>query len=148
MRGLKDWEQLNCGNEPSHFRATSSDNQLQHWNIGQQNFPCFIGQQIFPALLDEGGRHFHTFPTFVLNSPPTQSIVSLRKTIGDVPCIWGVAMGTNPPNGTHDRRDESRPRADENSEDDIVSLLEENARLRGLVVKLSDLVLRSVVERR
>jgi len=63
-------------------------------------------------------------------------------------CIWGVAMGTNPPNTTHDRRDESRPRADENSEDDIVSLLEENARLRGLVVKLSDLVLRSVVERR
>ena len=57
-------------------------------------------------------------------------------------------MGTNPPNTTRDRRDESRPRADENSEDDIVSLLEENARLRGLVVKLSDLVLRSVVERR
>ena len=57
-------------------------------------------------------------------------------------------MGTNPPNGTHDRRDESRPRADENSEDDIVSLLEENARLRGLVVKLSDLVLRNVVDQR
>jgi hypothetical protein len=32
--------------------------------------------------------------------------------------------------------------------DDIVSLLEENARLRGLVVKLSELVLRNVVDGR
>jgi hypothetical protein len=31
---------------------------------------------------------------------------------------------------------------------DVQSLIEENARLRGLVVKLSDLVLRNVVDRR
>jgi hypothetical protein len=57
-------------------------------------------------------------------------------------------MGTYPPRDTHDRRDESRPRGNEHAEDDVVSLLEENARLRGLVVKLSDLVLRNVAERR
>lgn len=57
-------------------------------------------------------------------------------------------MGTHPPHGTNDRRDETRPREDEHAEDDIVSLLEENARLRGLVIKLSDIVLRSVAERR
>jgi hypothetical protein len=32
--------------------------------------------------------------------------------------------------------------------DGIVSLLEENARLRGLVVKLSEVILRNVVDRR
>jgi hypothetical protein len=31
---------------------------------------------------------------------------------------------------------------------DVQSLIEENARLRGLVVKLSDLVLRNLVDRR
>jgi hypothetical protein len=31
---------------------------------------------------------------------------------------------------------------------DVVTLLEENARLRALVVRLSDLVLKSVVERK
>ena len=34
----------------------------------------------------------------------------------------------------------------EYTDDDVVSLLEENARLRKLVVKLSELVLRNVVE--
>jgi hypothetical protein len=37
--------------------------------------------------------------------------------------------------------------ADDESSDDIVSLLEENARLRGLVVKLSDIILRHVADR-
>jgi hypothetical protein len=35
---------------------------------------------------------------------------------------------------------------DEYTDDDVVSLLEENARLRKLVVKLSELVLRNVVD--
>jgi hypothetical protein len=35
---------------------------------------------------------------------------------------------------------------DDSSDDDIVSLLEENARLRKLVVRLSELVLRNVVD--
>ena len=35
---------------------------------------------------------------------------------------------------------------DDGSEDDIVSLLEENARLRKLVVRLSEIVLRNVAD--
>ena len=35
---------------------------------------------------------------------------------------------------------------DDGSDEDIVSLLEENARLRKLVVRLSELVLRNVVD--
>jgi protocatechuate 3,4-dioxygenase beta subunit len=35
---------------------------------------------------------------------------------------------------------------DEYSDDDIVSLLEENARLRKLVVRLSEIVLRNVAD--
>ena len=63
----------------------------------------------------------------------------------------------------HDRREDSRRRGDEYIEenpvrgdglsvghddhaDDMLSLLEENARLRGLVVKLSNLILRNVAE--
>jgi len=36
--------------------------------------------------------------------------------------------------------------ADDSSDDDIVSLLEENARLRKLVLSLSEIVLRNVKE--
>jgi hypothetical protein len=36
--------------------------------------------------------------------------------------------------------------SDDHSDDDIVSLLEENARLRKLVVRLSELVLRNVAD--
>ena len=48
-------------------------------------------------------------------------------------------------------RDES-PRRGEEYEDDecsdgVLSLLEENARLRGLVVKLTEIILRSVADR-
>jgi hypothetical protein len=38
--------------------------------------------------------------------------------------------------------------ADDEYNDDIVSLLEENARLRKLVVRLSEIVLRSVADER
>jgi hypothetical protein len=37
---------------------------------------------------------------------------------------------------------------DANSDADLVSLLEENARLRALVIRLSDLVLKSVVDQK
>jgi hypothetical protein len=37
--------------------------------------------------------------------------------------------------------------SDDDRPDDVVSLLEENARLRGLVVKLTDLILRNVTDR-
>jgi hypothetical protein len=47
--------------------------------------------------------------------------------------------------------EESPLRSDEYTDDDssdgVVSLLEENARLRGLVVKLTDLILKNVAER-
>jgi hypothetical protein len=36
--------------------------------------------------------------------------------------------------------------SDDERPDDVVSLLEENARLRGLVVKLTDLILRNVAD--
>ena len=48
--------------------------------------------------------------------------------------------------------DESSLRRDENADDEhsdsLLSLLEENARLRGLVVKLTDLILKNVTDRR
>jgi hypothetical protein len=37
--------------------------------------------------------------------------------------------------------------SDDEHSGDVTSLLEENARLRGLVVKLTDLILRNVVDR-
>ena len=47
--------------------------------------------------------------------------------------------------------DESPLRGEEYEDDDcsdgVLSLLEENARLRGLVVKLTEIILRSVAER-
>ena len=62
-------------------------------------------------------------------------------------------MGTAyPPHSTHKRLDGSPLGHDEYIDDertgDVVSLLEENARLRSLVIKLSELVLRNVVDRR
>jgi hypothetical protein len=36
---------------------------------------------------------------------------------------------------------------DDETSDSIMSLLEENARLRGLVVKLTDLILKNVADR-
>ncbi len=57
-------------------------------------------------------------------------------------------MGTPyPTHNTHDRCDESRLRGNDYAED-VLTLLEENARLRGLVVKLSNLILRNVAEQR
>jgi hypothetical protein len=37
--------------------------------------------------------------------------------------------------------------SDDEHSDDITSLLEENARLRGLVVKLTDMILKNVADR-
>ena len=62
-----------------------------------------------------------------------------------------------PPDGRHEVLDnqecldESPPRGEEFEEDErseeVLSLLEENARLRGLVVKLTEIILRNVAER-
>jgi hypothetical protein len=65
-------------------------------------------------------------------------------------------MGTAyPPDGKRgslqECLDESSLRGEEFTEDehpkDVISLLEENARLRGLVVKLTDLILKNVADR-
>ena len=37
--------------------------------------------------------------------------------------------------------------SDDEHSDDIVSLLEENARLRGIVIKLTDIILKNVADR-
>jgi hypothetical protein len=54
-----------------------------------------------------------------------------------------------PPNSKQGELDESLLRVDgytyDEHGDDVVSLLEENARLRGLAVKLTELILRNVV---
>lgn len=75
-----------------------------------------------------------------------------RKETGRLgkPSLWGEEDD----NAMHTSPDECAVRADESSfEDDehssdLHALLEENARLRGLLVKLSDLVLKNVVRTR
>ena len=57
----------------------------------------------------------------------------------------------HPPRSAQERLDGSPVGSDEYNydeytDDDVVSLLEENARLRRLVVRLSELVLRNVVD--
>jgi hypothetical protein len=67
--------------------------------------------------------------------------------------IGGLAMGSAyPPHSAQERLDGSSAGCDEYTDDehmgDSVSLLEENARLRRLVIKLSEIILRNVVDRR
>jgi hypothetical protein len=59
------------------------------------------------------------------------------------PSLWddGDTDGTVSLLEKHDE-----PLFEDERSDDITSLLEENARLRGLLVKLSDLVLKNVVD--
>jgi hypothetical protein len=59
------------------------------------------------------------------NTDGAVSLLEEKVLRGDEPSLWG----------------------DEHT-DDVLSLLEENARLRGLVVKLSSLILRNVADRR
>jgi hypothetical protein len=61
-----------------------------------------------------------------------------------------AAMGPARPQNEQDRRLDSQPLAAEESVQesvDVLSLIEENARLRGLVVKLSELVLKDVLDK-
>jgi hypothetical protein len=66
------------------------------------------------------------------------------------PSLWGDDHSDE----MHSPLDETIPRGDESSfggdehSSDLHALLEENARLRGLLVKLSDLVLKNVVHPR
>jgi hypothetical protein len=56
-----------------------------------------------------------------------------------------------PPRGNQARIEQSPRRADEytfhEQADNVLSLLEENERLRGLVVRLSTIILKSVAEK-
>jgi hypothetical protein len=61
-----------------------------------------------------------------------------------------AAMGPARPQNERDRHLDSQPLAAEESVQesvDVLSLIEENARLRGLVVKLSELVLKNVLDK-
>jgi hypothetical protein len=64
--------------------------------------------------------------------------------------IWGLVMGPAYPLNrklvSELPLDEEHD-TDEETSDSIMSLLEENARLRGLVVKLTDLILKNVADR-
>jgi hypothetical protein len=76
--------------------------------------------------------------------PPRDKQAHLAK-----PSLW-VAEPADPPRsllGNALRGDESSLWDDEHTED-VRSLLEENARLRGLVVQLSNLILKNVVHAR
>jgi hypothetical protein len=98
------------------------------------------------------------FPISVANLPATQFILS-PGTMGHVGQLnWGLVMRpAYPPDSKREFRDERHdlyglPRhgednVDEEPSDGVVSLLEENARLRGLVVKLTDLILKNVADR-
>ena len=54
----------------------------------------------------------------------------------------------NPPTASSSRRDDDDTGWDNDVDSELVSLLEENARLRALVVRLSDLVLKNVVDQK
>jgi hypothetical protein len=116
----------------------------------------------------------HAIPILVLNLPPTHFTLSVDKATGGAFLNWGdLVMGiVYRAHNKQDRLDESPPRGDESTDvlslleenarlrgdesplwddehtDDVLSLLEENARLRGLVVKLSNLILKNVADRR
>ena len=61
-------------------------------------------------------------------------------------CVSAVVERANFPITTFQNDDDAD--WDAGMESDVVSLLEENARLRALVVRLSDLVLKSVVDQK
>ena len=116
----------------------------------------------------------HAFPILVLNLSPTQFTLSVDKMTGGALLNWGMTMRTAyPQDNKPERLNESPLRGEEYTEDvlslleedaqlrgnetafqgdehtdDVLSLLEENARLRGLVVRLSSLILKHVADQR
>jgi hypothetical protein len=76
-----------------------------------------------------------------------------------LPELGGLAMGiAYPPERKQEFLDEQQECLDESllreeytddeHSDDVLSLLEENARLRGLVIKLTDLILKNVADQK
>lgn len=113
---------------------------LQHG----QNSPA----NLFAALSGRCDRHFPYVSNFGLKFAPDLIQRVVLEDYWGRSLIWGVAMGTAyPAHDQHDRGEDCRLREDEQA-DDVLSLLEENARLRGLVVKLSNIILRNVADQR
>ena len=81
--------------------------------------------------------------------PPTQFTLDVEGGWGWFSHLnWGLAMRTEyPQRSKQGRLAEPSLWADEHTED-VQSLLEENARLRGLLVQLSDLIRRNVPDPR
>jgi hypothetical protein len=79
-----------------------------------------------------------------MNQPPRNEQRYLGK-----PTLWADEPADDAPSLVEDalREDQSALWGDEHT-DDIHLLLEENARLRKLVVQLSDIILRNVVHAR
>src|SRR5215210_5547723 len=65
---------------------------------------------------------------------------------------WSLGTSAYPPEGNQSHLNQSRDRGDEYTFDEhgkgVLSLLEENARLRGLVVRLSTIILKNVIDRK
>ena len=83
----------------------------------------------------------------------TRTQPSLRPRLGSGEFVPGMSVMGNAYPATNGKQRSSASSVREDAawdDDDIerVSLVEENARLRELVVKLSDIVLRNVVERK
>jgi hypothetical protein len=105
--------------------------------------------------------------SFVANSPSTQFMVLVGRTSS---LSWGSAMEiVHPFRRQRDRADRDPHPGDEHMDDlgplleenvsrgdarphagkaDVLSLLEENARLRGLVVKLSNIIIKSIADQK
>jgi hypothetical protein len=122
-------------------------------------------------FVTEGGRYFLNLSELLIESrialtseypfvaeilTPTQTNFSSRLGWGEFVRARGCTVMSNAfpqPTGQRSRSSTSF-HSDEDTdwdagmEHDVVSLLEENARLRALVVRLSDLVLKSVVEQK
>jgi hypothetical protein len=109
-----------------------------------------------PRAITPGSRRqcgvSHCVPIWAQNSPPTHITFASIDWGAFGNLSWGLAMGqAHPSHSRPERGDGSQPGCDGYSDDeptgDVVSMLEENARLRSLVVKLSEIILRNVVDR-
>ena len=94
------------------------------------------------------------YPFIVEILTPTQTTYGARLGWGEFVSCQGTLVMSNAFPIPNEQIARSKFQTDDDSdwdagmESDVVSLLEENARLRALVVRLSDLVLKSVVDQK
>ena len=96
---------------------------------------------------------FDAFPISVQNWPPTQITLAVDRKLGAraVSRIGALVMGkVYSLDSKQEQLDGSPLECDEiaydEHTDNVASLLEDNARLRKLVIKLSEIILRNVVD--